>query len=56
MENFSGFFYRDKESGASSLKYIPESEHKRILETSELMERLAEIERKLNLSEEKSNG
>ncbi len=28
----------------------------RILETSELMERLAEIERKLNLSEEKSNG
>ncbi|WP_027357963.1 GTP cyclohydrolase, FolE2/MptA family [Desulforegula conservatrix] len=35
MENFSGFFYRDKESGASSLKYIPESEHKRILNTSE---------------------
>lgn len=35
MENFSGFFYRDKESGASSLKHIPASEHRRIIDTSE---------------------
>lgn len=35
MENFSGFFYRDKESGASPLKSISESEHKRIIDTSQ---------------------
>lgn len=35
MENFSGFFYRDKESGAPPLKHIPESEHRRIIDASE---------------------
>ncbi len=35
MENISGFFYRDSESGASSLKKVSESEHRRVLESSE---------------------
>jgi GTP cyclohydrolase I len=35
MADISGFFYRDKESGASPVRTVSESEHRRILESSE---------------------